>query len=84
MTTQIVVDYPESLPDVLRQTQSDFEHDAKMAMAAKLFELGRLPSGMAAQLVGVSRVSFLLGLHRFRVAMVDLDEAELAADVENA
>jgi len=84
MATQIVVDYPESLPDVLRQTRSDFEQDAKLAMAAKLFELGRLPSGMAAKMVGMSRVSFLLSLHRFGVAMVDLDEAELSADVENA
>ena len=84
MATQIVVDYPESLPDVLRQTRSDFEQDAKTAMAAKLFELGRLSSGMAAQMIGTSRVSFLLSLHRFGVAMVDLDEAELAADVENA
>ena len=84
MPTQIVVDYPASLPDVLRQSQSDFEYEAKMAMAVKLFELGRLSSGMAAQLVNMDRVSFLLNLHRFGVAMIDLDDAELETDLANA
>ena len=33
-----------------------------MAMAVKLFEMRRLSSGMAAALVGMDRVSFLLRL----------------------
>ncbi|AOY60150.1 hypothetical protein B2D07_16915 [Desulfococcus multivorans] len=55
-----------------------------MAMAVKLFEMKRLSSGMAAELVGMSRVAFLLNLHRFNVPMVDLEEDELLMDVKNA
>jgi predicted HTH domain antitoxin len=72
------------LPDALQQTQEDFEREAKMAMAVKLFELGKLSSGMAANLVGMARVAFLLSLHRYGVAMVDLDIAELESDSKNA
>jgi predicted HTH domain antitoxin len=36
-----------------------------MAMAVKLFEMKRLSSGMAAQLAGMERVTFLLNLHHY-------------------
>lgn len=61
-----------------------FEQEAKMAMAVKLFEMKRLSSGMAAELVGLDRVSFLLSLHHFNVPMVDLEEDELLSDMKNA
>lgn len=78
------LDYPESLPDALNETPAEFEAEARMAMAVKLFELKRISSGVAAQLAGVDRVSFLLSLHRYGVAALDLDENELESDVENA
>ena len=56
----------------------------RMAMAAKLFEMGRLSSGMAAQLVGMDRVTFLLRLHEYGVSMIDLDEDDLESDFCNA
>ena len=80
----LTVDYPDSLPDALHRTPAEFEHEAKMAMAAKLFEMKRLSSGAAANLVGVDRVSFLLELHPYGVPMIDLTEEELRADLENA
>jgi len=55
-----------------------------MAMAVKLFEMKRLSSGMAATLVGLDRVKFLLNLHRFNVPMIDLEEDELLSDMQNA
>jgi len=38
-----------------------------MLAAVKLYELGRLSSGIAAELAGMSRVEFLLNLNRYRV-----------------
>jgi predicted HTH domain antitoxin len=81
---QIKINYPETLPDALQKTRQQFEEDAKMAMAVKLFEMKQLSSGIAASLVGMDRLSFLLNLHRFGVAMIDLEESELAADIEHA
>jgi predicted HTH domain antitoxin len=81
---QLVIEYPRLLPDALQQTRTDFEQEARMAMAVKLFEMKRIPSGIAATLAGLDRVSFLLSLHRYGVNMVDLDEDELRSDLENA
>ena len=80
----VVIEYPKSLPDALQQTPAQFEQEAKMAMAVKLFEMKRLSSGLAAQLAGMDRVSFLLELHHYGVAMIDLDDEELEADLRNA
>jgi predicted HTH domain antitoxin len=44
----------------------------------------RLSSGMAAALVGVDRVTFLLKLNDYDVPMIDLTEEELKSDLENA
>lgn len=84
MSCQITVEYPDRLPDALQTTRQDFEREARMAMAVKLFEMKRLSSGMAASLVGMDRVTFLLSLHRYGAAMIDLDEEELISDIENA
>jgi predicted HTH domain antitoxin len=84
MSLKLIIDYPETLPDALQQTREQFEQEAKWALAIKLFEMKRLSSGMAAALVGTDRVSFLLNLHRYGVAMIDLTEEELLSDLENA
>jgi predicted HTH domain antitoxin len=82
--SQLKIDYPETLPDALQQTREQFEQEAKMAMAVKLFEMKRISSGLAAQLAGIDRVTFLLNLHRYGVAMIDLTEEELISDLANA
>ena len=81
---QIVVDVPDHYLDAMHRAPEDFVTEAKLAMAAKLFELKRLSSGMAAQLIGMGRVTFLAQLQRFGVPMIDLGDDELATDVDNA
>jgi predicted HTH domain antitoxin len=81
---QLVIDYPPSLPDMLQQSRKQFEQEARMAMAVKLFEMKRLSSGMAAKLVGMDRVSFLLSLSSYNVPMIDLDDDELQSDADHA
>jgi predicted HTH domain antitoxin len=81
---QLIVNYPEKLPDALQQSSEQFEREAKMAMAVKLYEMKRISSGTAAALVGVERVEFLLDLHRYGVAAIDLSTDELQADLDNA
>lgn len=81
---ELKIPYPETLPDALRQTRSQFEQEAKTALAVKLFELGRVPSGIAASIAGMDRVTFLMTLHTYGVAMVDIDDEALLEDVKNA
>ncbi len=74
------IEYPESLPVLSNQTAKEFEEEARMALAVKLFELGRLTSGQAAALAGITRVRFLLDCHRFGVASVQWDEEEIETE----
>lgn len=81
---QIIVEIPSKLPDAVHCTPQQFEQEAKMAMAVKLYEMKRLSSGMAASLVGMNRVRFLGELNRYGVAVIDMDDGELAEDMANA
>ena len=81
---QLLVEVPSNLPDAAQCTPQQFMHDAKLAMAIKLFEMKRLSSGMAASLIGVSRLEFLGELHRYGASVIDLEEIELAQDIANA
>jgi len=81
---KITIEYDQNIPDVLQESSSEFEKEAKMAMAVKLFELKRISSGTAASLVNMDRVSFLLKLHEYNVNMIDIDEEELESDIKNA
>jgi predicted HTH domain antitoxin len=84
MSLQLTIEYPETFPDAVGRTREQFEQEARWAMAVKLFELQRLSSGMAAALLGVDRVTFLLKLGDYGVPMIDLSEEELLSDMANA
>lgn len=77
------IEYPDSLPALVNQSSSEFESEARMAMAAKLFELGRLTSGQAALLAGIPRAQFLTECGRFGVASVNWDDEEMEAEFRN-
>ncbi|MGP3779391.1 UPF0175 family protein [Halanaerobium saccharolyticum] len=83
MPRKMEIEYPDTLPDLLQESPEEFEREAKMAMAVKLFELKRVSSGIAAEIVGMDRVSFLLALHRYGVEMINMDLEELASDIED-
>jgi len=84
MKSKITIEYDKNIPDVLQESSSEFEKEAKMAMAVKLFELKRISSGTAADMIGMDRVSFLLNLHNYNVDMIDLDSDEIQSDLKNA
>ena len=68
--------YPESVLATMNLSTDDFEREAKFLLAVKLFELGRLTSGQAAQLAE----SFLLRCSQYGVPAVQWDDEELDAE----
>jgi predicted HTH domain antitoxin len=77
MSNTLSIDYPETFPDALHMSRAKFEREACLAMAAKLFETGRLSSGQAAGLIGMGRVAFLAELGRLGVSTVQVGAEEL-------
>jgi predicted HTH domain antitoxin len=57
--SRIQVDIPDEVLISLKETSASLARELRMAAAVKWFELGKLSSGRAAQLAGMSRVEFL-------------------------
>lgn len=72
----IKIDLPESL------NMSSFE--VKMLLAAKLYEDGKLSSGQAAEMAGLSKRAFIELLGKYGVSVFGYDFDELENDLKNA
>ena len=66
-TRQIVIDVPEKVLLSEKADEVTFGRELRVLAAIKLYELGRLSSGRAAELAGMPRVEFLLELGRYKV-----------------
>ena len=83
--TQLQLEVPD---EILLATKSDaeaFSQEIRLLAAVKLYELGRLSSGRAAQLAGMPRVEFLMKLEAYRVfplasELEDLEQARAQRD----
>ena len=66
-TRQVVINVPEKILLAEKTDEVAFGRELSTLAAVKLYELGRLSSGRAAELAGVSRVEFLMNLSHYRV-----------------
>ena len=83
-TRQVVINVPEKILLAEKMDEVAFGRELSTLAAVKLYELGPLSSGRAAELAGVSRVEFLMNLSRYRVfplvsELEDLDNSEDSA-----
>ena len=77
---QLTVEVPEQVLLAEKMTEHAFAQEMRMLSAVKLYELGRLSSGRAADLAGVPRVEFLLSLGRYQVFPLVAELNDLEAE----
>jgi predicted HTH domain antitoxin len=75
---------PDELTLVLQAEQANLAAEVSMAAAVKLYELGKLSAGAAAELAGIPKPLFLSRLADYGVPTFDLTEEELREDLKNA
>ena len=80
----ITLNVSDETLQALQTTPENLSQEMLLVIAVKLYELGRLSSGTAATLAGISRTVFLSKLADYGVDTFCLTEAELVKDLANA
>jgi predicted HTH domain antitoxin len=77
--------FPASLPEnfemAVHLTRPEIDHHLRLMAALKMFELGQISSGKAAELVGMTRVDFLHTCGRYRVSIFNYPPDEAEAEI---
>ncbi|HSG40590.1 MAG TPA: UPF0175 family protein [Thermoanaerobaculia bacterium] len=80
----LTIPYSDDLLLSLKESPEEFAAEARLLLAVKLYELGKVSTGRAAELAGISRVEFFFALGRFGLSPVGVDPDELERDLANA
>ena len=78
------IPYSEDLLLSLKRSPQEFETEARLLLAVKLYEMDRVSTGVAARLATMSRVAFMFELARFGLSPMGQEPDELAEDLANA
>ena len=84
MMHQVTLSISEETLQALKLTPEQLARELCLTAAMKLYELGKLSSGAAAQLAGIDRAIFLSKLSEYNIDTFRLTEAELIEDLANA
>jgi predicted HTH domain antitoxin len=80
----LTIEYPPDVLWALQKESDEFEAEARLLLALKLYETGRLSTGLAARLAGVPRVTFLFLLGQYDLSPSGETADELDEDVNHA
>jgi len=84
-TSTVSIEYPDELRVSLKYKKDEFADEIKKISLIKLYELGKISSGMAAKVLNISRVDFIELLGKYKVSIFPYeDKEELLEDVRNA
>ena len=85
---EVTIPYPAGLEESVQTTAGEVQQQIRLMAALKMFELGKLSSGKAAELAGLSRVGFLDACARYKVSVFNYSadelETEIRQDLESA
>jgi len=78
---ELTLQYPDDLLLAIGKTRSALEDQLRFELAVRLFEVGQLSLGKAAELAGLSKPRFGEDLGRLKIPTINLDDSEIEADL---
>jgi predicted HTH domain antitoxin len=75
------VSVPDGFEETVSTTAGELEDQVRLMAALKMFELGKLSSGHAAQLAGRTRAEFFEACGRYRVSIFNVPSEEAADEL---
>lgn len=76
--------YPQGFPQMMKMSDGEFVDELRFLASAKLYEIGRVTAGKAAQLAGMKRLDFLYRLGTIEVPAINLQAEEVEAEIQAA
>jgi predicted HTH domain antitoxin len=80
---EIKLKYPRGFEYAVHMTKEELEFNIRLMAALKMFELGKVSSGKAAELAGMSRVEFLETCGRYKVGVFNYPVEEAEQELNN-
>jgi len=78
----LIVTFPNDFELAVSTTSEELEAQVRLMAALKMFELGKLSSGKAAELAGMSRVEFFEMCGRYRVSIFNYSPEDLESELQ--
>jgi predicted HTH domain antitoxin len=81
-TEELKIKYPVGFEHAVHMTKEEMEQHIRLMAALKMFELGKISSGKAAELAGMSRAEFLEACGRYRISIFNYPDEEIGEEIK--
>lgn len=82
-TEELTIKYPSGFEHAVHLSKDEMEQHIRLMAALKMFELGKVSSGKAAELAGMSRVEFIETCGRYHVSVFNYMPEELENEIKS-
>ena len=81
-TRKLKIKYPSGFEQAIHMTKDEMEQHIRLMAALKMFELGKISSGKAAELAGISRTDFLETCARYCISVFNYPSDEVESEIK--
>jgi len=79
---ELKIKYPSGFEHAVHMTKEEMEYHIRLMAALKMFELGKISSGKAAELAGMSRAEFFEACGRYKVSPFNYQDEEAEEEIK--
>ena len=77
------INYPNGFEHAVGLTLEELEYQIRLMASLKMFELGKISSGKAAELLGTTRIDFFNICSRYKVSIFNYSTEDLKIELES-